>query len=284
LELSSFQLETLQSLPMEVSVVLNISPDHLDRYEDLHDYVMVKQEIYRNTRTCIVNRDDELASNQLCACAQAVGFTLQQPSDNDFGVCEYEGTSWLCKGDENLLAVDELKIKGKHNVANVLAALAMGTALNIPLRFMVEAIRKFPGLEHRMQWVTEKHGINWFNDSKATNVGAAIAAIRGLPGMHVLIAGGDGKEADFSPLAKVAAQHLRAVVLIGRDADKIEAALNGVVPVVRASDMDDAVIKAAELAQAGDNVLLSPACASFDMYSNFEHRGQVFMKAVQEHV
>ncbi|MDT8451496.1 MAG: UDP-N-acetylmuramoyl-L-alanine--D-glutamate ligase [Gammaproteobacteria bacterium] len=284
LELSSFQLDTLQSLPMEVAVVLNISPDHMDRYDDLNSYVMSKHEIYRNAKTCVVNRDDELAGNQTFACAHTVGFSLKQPGNNDFGLCEYEGVSWLCRGTERVLSVDEIKVKGAHNIANVLAALALGTVLTIPDRFMVEAIKNFSGLEHRTQWVIEKHGVNWFNDSKGTNVGASIAAIEGLPGKHVLIAGGDGKGADFSPLATVAAQHLRAVVLIGRDAEKIGAVLNGLVPVVYAADMDEAVIKAANLAQAGDNVLLSPACASFDMYRNFEHRGQVFMEAVREHV
>ena len=284
LELSSFQLDTLQSLPMEVAVVLNISPDHMDRYDDLNSYVMSKHEIYRNAKTCVVNRDDELAGNQTFACAHTVGFTLKQPDNNDFGLCEYEGVSWLCRGTERLLNVDEIKIKGAHNIANVLAALALGTALTIPDRFMIEAIKNFSGLEHRTQWVMEKHGVNWFNDSKGTNVGASIAAIEGLPGKHVLIAGGDGKGADFSPLATVAAQHLRAAVLIGRDAEKIGAVLKGLVPVVYAADMEEAVIKAANLAQEGDNVLLSPACASFDMYRNFEHRGQVFMAAVREHV
>ncbi len=284
LELSSFQLDTLQSLPMEAAVVLNISPDHMDRYDDLNNYVMSKHEIYRNAKTCVVNRDDELAGNQTFACAQTVGFTLKQPGNNDFGLCEYEGVSWLCRGTERLLSVDEIKIKGAHNIANVLAALALGTVLTIPDRFMVEAIKNFSGLEHRTQWVMEKHGVNWFNDSKGTNVGAGIAAIEGLPGKHILIAGGDGKGADFSPLATVAAQHLRAAVLIGRDAEKIGAVLNGLVPVVYAADMEDAVIVAENLAQEGDNVLLSPACASFDMYRNFEHRGQVFMAAVREHV
>ena len=284
LELSSFQLETLQNLPMEVAVVLNISPDHMDRYHNLNDYVMTKQEIYRNAKTCIVNRDDELAGNQLYSCAESIGFTLKEPLANDFGVREYEGVAWLCCGDDRLLSVDEIKIKGAHNIANVLAALAMGSVLNIPQRFMLEAIKNFSGLEHRMQWLAEKDGINWFNDSKATNVGPSVAAIEGLPGLHVLIAGGEAKDADFSPLAKIAGQHLRAAILIGRDANLVEKVLNGIVPVVRVVDMNEAVIKAAELAQVGDNVLLSPACASFDMYRNFEHRGQVFVDAVRESV
>ena len=284
LELSSFQLETMQNLPMEVAVVLNISADHMDRYHDLNDYVMTKQDIYRNAKTCVVNRDDELAGNQLCACSESVGFTLQEPLANDFGLREYDDVNWLSRGEERLLSVDEIKIKGTHNIANVLAALAMGSVLNIPQRFMLEAIKNFSGLEHRMQWLAEKDGVNWFNDSKATNVGASIAAIEGLPGMHVLIAGGEAKDANFAPLAEVAGQHLRAVILIGRDANLIEQALNDAVPIVHATDMDEAVIKASELAQAGDNVLLSPACASFDMYRDFEHRGQVFANAVREYV
>ena len=284
LELSSFQLETMQNLPMDVAVVLNISPDHMDRYKDLNDYVITKQGIYRNAKTCVVNRDDELANNQFCACADSIGFTMKEPLANDFGLREYNGVNWLCHGEDRLLSVDEIKIKGSHNIANVLAALAMGSALNIPQRFMLDAIKNFSGLEHRMQWVAEKDGVNWFNDSKATNVGACIAAIEGLPGMHVLIAGGEAKDADFTPLAQVAAQHLRAAVLIGHDANLIEQVLNGVVPIVHATDMDEAVIKASELTKLDDNVLLSPACASFDMYRNFEHRGQAFVEAVREHV
>lgn len=284
LELSSFQLETLQNLNMEASVVLNISPDHMDRYDDLNGYVMAKQEIYRNSKICVVNRDDELASSQLFMCAQSVGFTLQPPAEGDFGICDDQGARWLCHGEERLLAVDEIKIKGSHNVANVLAAWALGSVLNIPQRFMIEAIKNFSGLDHRMQWVAEKAGVNWFNDSKATNVGASIAGIEGLPGMHVLIAGGEGKDADFSPLAAVAKKHLRAAVLIGRDAKLIAAVLDGIVPIAYASDMHEAVVKAAELALAGDNVLLAPACASFDMFRNFEHRGQVFADAVREHI
>jgi len=282
LELSSFQLETLQNLPMEASVVLNISPDHLDRYDTLNDYVMAKQEIYRNSKTCVVNRDDELAGNQLCACEMSVGFTMNAPSNGDYGLREYDGVNWFCHGNDRLLSVNDVKIKGTHNVANILAALALGSVLKIPQKFMTKAIRSFSGLEHRMQWVAEKDDISWFNDSKATNVGASLAAIEGLPGRHVLIAGGEGKDADFSPLLKVAKAHLRAAILIGRDAKIIGKVLGDVVPVVYANDMDDAVIKASNLAQPGDNVLLSPACASFDMYKNFEHQGQVFIDAVQE--
>ena len=282
LELSSFQLETLASLPMQVAVVLNISPDHLDRYDDLASYALSKQVIYENAANLVVNRDDALASQNLPSNKPVVGFTLNEPGDNDFGLRCYGNESWLCRGQEKLLPAASLKIKGQHNTANALAALAMGSLLNIPLKPMLDALKNFGGLQHRTQWLAEINGVHWFNDSKATNVGASLAAIEGLPGTHVLIAGGESKQADFSPLKQVAKDRLRAVVLIGRDADIIESALDNVVPVLHAVDMDDAVKKAAELAQPGDNVLLSPACASFDMYQNFEHRGAAFIQSVQE--
>lgn len=282
LELSSFQLETLASLPMKVAVVLNISPDHLDRYDNHASYALSKQVIYENAANLVVNKDDVLASQNLPSGKQTIGFTLNEPDDNDFGLRCYGDVSWLCRGQEKLLPVASLKIKGQHNTANALAALAMGSLLDIPLKPMLDALENFCGLQHRTQWLAEINGVHWFNDSKATNVGASLAAIEGLPGMHVLIAGGESKQADFSPLKQVAKDRLRAVVLIGCDADTIEEALDNIVPVVHAVDMDDAVKKAAELAQSGDNVLLSPACASFDMFQSFEHRGAAFIQSVEE--
>jgi len=282
LELSSFQLETLTNLPMEVAVILNISPDHLDRYDDISSYALSKQVIYESAVKLVVNRDDDLASQKIPPGKQVIGFTLHEPEDGDFGVRRYDAELWLCHGQEKLLPVLALKIKGLHNVANALAALAIGSLLDLPLQPMLRALEEFAGLEHRTQWVAEINGVNWFNDSKATNVGASLAAIEGLPGTHVLIAGGESKQADFSPLKRVAKGWLRAVVLIGRDADVIEQALDNVVPVVHALDMDDAVNKAAVLAEPGDNVLLSPACASFDMFQGFEHRGEAFIQAVRE--
>jgi UDP-N-acetylmuramoylalanine--D-glutamate ligase len=282
LELSSFQLETLVSLPMEVAVVLNISPDHLDRYADLASYALSKQVIYENAKKLVVNRDDALASQNSPSHKQVIGFTLSEPDDNDFGVRCYSDEPWLCHGQEKLLSVSSLKIKGQHNVANALAALAIGSLLNVPLQPMLDALEKFGGLEHRTQWVAEINGVHWFNDSKATNIGASLAAIEGLPGRHVLIAGGESKRADFSPLKRVAKDRLRAVVLIGRDAHLIGKVLDNVVPVLYATDMNDAVRKSAELAKPGDNVLLSPACASFDMFHDFEHRGAAFIHSVQE--
>jgi len=281
LELSSFQLEALYRLPMAAAVVLNVSPDHLDRYTDVNAYAMSKQVIYENASHAVINRDDDYVSKMLNHQQNAIGFTLNKPEASDFGLCEKDGEQYLCVGDEMLISTADLKIRGQHNYANVLAALALGSSIGLPMTAMLDAVREFPGLEHRTQWVAKINGVNWFNDSKGTNVGATLAAIQGLPGKHVLIAGGQGKGADFLPLRNIARQRLRAVVLIGEDAEKIAQAIDQVVPVTFADDMDDAVHLAAGLAQSGDNVLLSPACASFDMFQGFAHRGEVFMKAVE---
>lgn len=282
LELSSFQLETMDALYIDVAVVLNISPDHLDRYDSLDSYVQSKKIIYEHAEKFVVNRDDINANKKLLARDCVIGFTLGKPEVGDYGVCDHKGERWLCYGDEMLMPEGRLKIKGQHNVANALAALAIGTAMDFPVESMLDALADFGGLDHRTQWVAEINNVQWFNDSKATNVGASVAAIEGLPGMHVLIAGGESKKADFEQLKLVAKKHLRAAVLIGCDAEIIEKSLCSEVPVVHAPDMKSAVIKAAELARSGDNVLLSPACASFDMYDNFEHRGEVFMQCVKD--
>ena len=283
LELSSFQLESLHRLPMKTAVVLNISADHMDRYADLNSYAASKQVIYDNADTAVVNRDDDVAGRLNVQQADVIGFTLGEPQPGDFGVCSNDGEDWLCRDDEQLMPVAELRIRGAHNVANALAALAMGTALRLPMAPMLHALKNFAGLPHRTQWLAQHNGVNWYNDSKGTNVGATLAAIEGLPGTHVLIAGGQSKGADFSALRTVA-KRLRAAVLIGEDADRIEQVLRGTVPVLRSQDMTEAVRVAAEQAQPGDNVLLSPACASFDMFDGFEHRGEVFMQAVREYL
>jgi len=288
LELSSFQLETLQHLPMTAAVVLNISADHLDRYSSLTAYAMSKQAIYENADVLVLNKDDELASRIGYAQGQAnddarkqVRFTLSEPEDGEFGLCGEASAISLCLGNEALVAAGELKIKGMHNLQNALAALALGYAIGLPMASMLQTLKAFTGLKHRSQFVAEINGVNWINDSKATNVGATIAALTGLPGKHVLIAGGVAKGADFSELAAVVVEHCRAVVLIGQDGPEIEKVLQGSIDTVSAKDMQAAVVAANTLAQPGDNVLLAPACASFDMFDNFEHRGDVFIQAVE---
>ncbi len=282
LELSSFQLETLHRLPMAAAVVLNVIEDHMDRYPDVNAYALSKQAIYEHAAHAVINRDDVLVSKMQTNGDRVSGFTLGVPQSGDFGVCEQDGQQYICLGDELLLKTAELKIRGRHNIANALAALALGHSIQLPMDAMLAALKNFSGLPHRTQWVAEINGINWFNDSKGTNVGATLAAIDGLPGQHVLIAGGQGKGADFSPLKAISEQRLRAAVLIGEDANSIAQALPNSVPVKYANSMQQAVELAAELAEPGDNVLLSPACASFDMFQDFEQRGDAFIAAVRE--
>jgi len=281
LELSSFQLETTYSLDAAAAVVLNISPDHMDRYHDVHDYAAAKQRIYRGTGTMVINGDDPLVAAMLEPGRKVVRFGLSVPAQGDFGLRQRDGEAYLAKGAETLLAAAELRIKGSHNIANALAALALGDALAVPMASMLDTLRRFAGLPHRTQWVTSRNGVDWYNDSKGTNVGATLAALQGMPGKVVLIAGGLGKGQDFTPLKAAVAAKARAVVLMGRDAALIERAVAGAVPVVRVKDMDEAVERAAVLAHAGDTVLLSPACASFDMFKGYDHRGEVFTAAVR---
>lgn len=286
LELSSFQLESTWSLKPAAATVLNISADHMDRYPDLTAYAATKEAIYRQADVAVVNRDDSLASAMAQAGPSRIGFTLGEPAAEDFGLLELAGESWLAQGRERLIAARELRIKGRHNLANALAALALGRAVGLPMPAMLSALRGFVGLPHRTQWVAEKRGLQWYDDSKGTNLGATIAALRGLHAERggsrtLLIAGGDCKGADFTELAPVAAQTARAVILIGRDAPLLEAALQGSCRLVRAATLEDAVAKAAELGQTGDRVLLSPACASFDMFRDFEARGEAFVRAVE---
>ncbi|MEW8026953.1 MAG: UDP-N-acetylmuramoyl-L-alanine--D-glutamate ligase [Candidatus Thiodiazotropha sp.] len=286
LELSSFQLESTRSLKPQAAVVLNISADHMDRYRDLAEYAATKASLYSGSEIMVINRDDPLVAAMAVADAATVGFTLEAPTGDDFGLHELDGVKWLSEGHTPLMPVTELRIPGRHNIANALAALALGSAVGLPQNDMLAALRSFSGLPHRTQWICDKRGVRWYNDSKGTNVGAAIAALQGLhtdsdDSRSVLIAGGDCKDADFSPLAPVAEKTARAVILIGRDASELESALAGRVRLEHAASLEEAVGLAAELAQPGDRVLLSPACASFDMFRNFEARGEAFIQAVE---
>jgi UDP-N-acetylmuramoylalanine--D-glutamate ligase len=282
LELSSFQLETLQSLQPQASVVLNISDDHLDRYHNLQDYAAAKQAIYRHAALQVVNLDDPVAAALADAQQPIAGFTASAPAANEYGLLEVAGETWLARGEVRLMPASGVQMAGRHNLVNALAALALGEAAGLPLTAMVETLGEFQGLPHRMQYLTEHNGVRWFNDSKGTNVGATLAAIEGVAGQVVLIAGGDGKGADFSPLAAALQRKGHGAVLIGKDAPLLEAVLQDAVPVRHADDMLQAVQLAAGMAQSGDCVLLSPACASTDMYRNFAARGEAFMQAVRE--
>jgi UDP-N-acetylmuramoylalanine--D-glutamate ligase len=284
LELSSFQLETVSSLRPQAAAVLNVSADHMDRYTDLQAYAATKQSIFRQAGVQVFNLDDALVSSLVDRARPCTGFTSSVPDDGNYGLMTIEGQTWLACGSRPIMPASAISMAGQHNLVNALAALAMGDAAGIPLASMIDTLAEFQGLPHRMQYVGAGNEVRWFNDSKGTNVGATLAAIEGIDTPLVLIAGGDGKGADFTPLA-VALQHKgRAAVLIGKDAGLLETLLQGFVPVRRAADMSEAVRLAAGLAQPGDSVLLSPACASTDMFRNFEQRGDVYMQAVQEYL
>ena len=282
LELSSFQLETVHSLQPRAAVVLNISPDHMDRYQDLQAYATAKQAVFTQAALQVFNLDDPLVESLVNKARPHAGFTRQLPGACDYGLIEINGATWLARGESRIMPASGIRMAGQHNLSNALAALALGEAVGISLDKMINALGEFQGLPHRMQFVTSKGGVHWFNDSKGTNVGATLAAIEGVSGKLVLIAGGDGKGADFTPLVEAMRGKGRAAVLIGKDAALLETLLQGVVPVRHADDMSQAVMFAAEISQPGDSVLLSPACASTDMYRNFEARGEAYMQAVRE--
>ncbi len=280
LELSSFQLERTTELKPEVATVLNISPDHLDRYSSLADYAAQKARIFHHCRHMVLNMDDPLVSAMSIDSQHPIGFSLTDNSDYQLSLVD--GESWLVNGERPLLAVKQLRMVGRHNIANALAALAIGDAVALPLSAMQQVLRTFSGLDHRMQWIAEINGIDWINDSKATNVGACQAALEGLDNPAILIAGGDGKGGDFTELRAVFQQKVRTAVLIGRDADRLEQALHGTAPMFKANSMQDAVRLAHAAANPGDTVLLSPACASLDQYRNYQQRGDCFAAAVRE--
>jgi UDP-N-acetylmuramoylalanine--D-glutamate ligase len=280
LELSSFQLEITDSLPCVAATVLNLSPDHMDRYAGMKEYAAAKARIFRHCRTAVLNREDSWVRDMAAGAKQRVSFGLDAPKAGDYGVLGNGDDEWLAKGDEKLMPASVMRLKGRHNIANALAALALGEAAGLPMQAMLAATEAFRGLAHRMEFVGRIRDVSWYDDSKGTNVGATLAAVQGVTQPLVLIAGGDGKGQDFAPLA-AALKAARGVVLLGKDAQSIEDAIAGRVPVKRVRDMEAAVQAAAELARPGDVVLLSPACSSLDMFENFEHRGRVFAAAVR---
>jgi len=290
LELSSFQLETTHTLELTAATVLNVTADHMDRYATLEEYAAAKARIYARCRTAVINLDDPLvAAMRTPAGVQGAGrstltFSLRAAIGADYALADRgaQGGWWLMRRGEPLLPLAELRIPGLHNAANALAALALGEALALPLPAMLAELREFPGLEHRTQWVAEVGGVRYVNDSKGTNVGATLAAVSGMPGTLVIIAGGDGKGQDFGPLATAFRGKVRHVVLIGRDAPAIAAVLEGVCPLSHAATLEAAVRSAARAARPGDTVLLSPACASLDMFRDYTQRGRVFEQAVRE--
>jgi|HigsolmetaAR204D_1030405.scaffolds.fasta_scaffold00149_36 UDP-N-acetylmuramoylalanine--D-glutamate ligase len=281
LELSSFQLETTYSLEAHAATVLNVTSDHMDRYVSMQEYADAKARIFAGATAAIVNLDDPYVRAMSTQAARRIGFALDERDGADYYVARAGDDVTLMSRGERLIGMSELKIAGLHNALNALAALAMCEALEVSRAACIEALKTFEGLPHRSQWVADIAGVRYIDDSKGTNVGATLAAVAGLPGSLVLIAGGQGKGQDFRPLADAFRGKVRHVVLLGQDARLIAAAIEGVSTYEFATDMRDAVTRAASAARAGEIVLLSPACASLDMFRDYAHRGDVFAAEVR---
>ena len=279
LELSSFQLETTRTLNADAATVLNVCEDHLDRYTGMDDYAAAKARVFEGCAAMVLNRDEERSFAWPQSGRQVLSFGLDAPSQaTDYGL----DAGWIVRGSEKLVALKALKLVGLHNAANAMAALALCETVGIAPRRLLPALAEFSGLAHRVEFVAEINAVAYYDDSKGTNVGATLAAVRGMGRKVAIILGGEGKEQDFSPLKAALATHARAVALIGRDAGLIAAAIEGCgVPTRHHADLDAAVRWCAAQTQAGDAVLLSPACASFDMFRNYGHRAQVFIDAVR---
>ncbi len=282
LELSSFQLERLNAGRFSIAANLNVTPDHLDRYADLESYAASKQRIFDGCDVAVYNRADPLTTPKF-AVDLLVSVGLDAPSRDGWGIVEYGGDRYLASFGERYLDVESLGIRGKHNEFNALAAMALAKAAGGDPAAWLQTLRAFKGLDHRSQTVAVIDGVTYVNDSKATNLGACMAALEGLGDARrhiVLIAGGDAKNADLSPLREPVSKYVRHVVTLGKDAAAVEAAVAGVVPVHRVATLPEAVRTCRSLARSGDLVLLSPACASLDMFRNFEARGREFAAAV----
>jgi len=282
LELSSFQLETTYSLNAHASVVLNVSPDHMDRYSSLKDYVNTKKRIYSGQGLMVLNKDEEYIHSIIDSKRDTIYFSLGAPEGENFGLINHNNEVWLSQGNEKIINKNQLKIKGEHNISNALAAMALAGAVNVPTNIMADVLKNFTGLEHRCQLVREIDNVSWYNDSKATNVGACIAAITGLCelGNIILIAGGDSKGADLSGLNPIVKKYIKRVFLFGIDANKLADVMGSDVDKEFVNNMNEAVKGASKIADSDDIVLLAPACSSLDMYKNYQQRGDAFISAI----
>lgn len=281
LELSSFQLESSHWLEPIAATVLNISPDHMDRYPDLDVYAGAKARIFQGQGLMVLNRDDAMVARMARADRPTAWFSLLD-SQADYTLGSVEKVEWLMSQGEPVIPRDEVKLQGRHNLANALAAMALADAAGLSRSAQRSVLNRFTGLDHRMQWVGEFNQVDWINDSKATNVGACMAALAGLDKPVVLIAGGDGKGADFNILRPVVQDKVKALILMGKDASLMEAALGDLVSTVPVENMRQAVESAHRLARPGDVVLLAPACASLDQYKDYQHRGRMFADEVRK--
>jgi UDP-N-acetylmuramoylalanine--D-glutamate ligase len=281
LELSSYQLETTQSLKLAAATVLNVTADHLDRYDDVNAYANAKARIFQHAEVVIINSDDEFVRAMASPKQRVIDFGLQPARDALYSIKESGADVELTRHGVPLIAMSKLKVGGLHNAANALASLAIAEALGLDRGACVDALRDFAGLPHRSQRIAEVNGVIYIDDSKGTNVGATLAAVAGMSGPLIVIAGGQGKGQDFAPLAGAFRNKVRHAVLIGQDAKQVAAALTNVCPCELANSMESAVAFAARAAKRGDTVLLSPACASLDMFRDYAQRGDAFAAAVR---
>ncbi|MDN5848411.1 MAG: UDP-N-acetylmuramoyl-L-alanine--D-glutamate ligase [Nitrococcus sp.] len=282
LELSSFQLESVYSLNARAATILNIAADHLDRYPSVCAYLEAKTTIFRGNGSMILNADHPMISALANPERDTLYFTLDTATDeHTFGIDRVQGEPWFCRGRSPLAPTATFHPLGRHNQANALAALALGSAAGLPLQALLQGLQRVRGLPHRMQPVIEHNEVLWINDSKGTNVGATLAAMAGLERPLILILGGQGKGQDFGALQAAVRERARAAIVLGEDAERLARAIDGACPVEKAVDLSAAVKSAARLARPGDIVLLSPACASFDMFSDYAERGEVFRMAVK---
>jgi UDP-N-acetylmuramoylalanine--D-glutamate ligase len=282
LELSSFQLERTRPVPAHAAVLLNVSSDHLDRHRGIGEYARAKARIYAACRHAVVNRDEPGLAQWVPEGTPTTSFGLGTPGPEEFGIRIASGVEQFACGEALLGNVRDLQLAGRHNISNALAALALGSALGAEPRGMVQGLKRFPGLPHRMQTVAQKNGVTWIDDSKATNVAAALASISGVGDPLILIAGGDGKGAEFGPLAAALAGRSSFAILLGKDRARLAEALRDACQVQLVSDMYEAVAAASTRARAGHTVLLAPACSSLDMFHGFEQRGEIFAAAIEE--
>ncbi len=281
LELSSFQLHRTKSLEPRVAALLNVTADHLDWHASAADYVEAKRRIFDRAQAAVVNRDDPVVMARVPAGLPVISFGLGVPGSDEYGVVTRSDGTYLARGERTLIDTKELALVGQHNQANALAALAIAELLGLDVGAVASVLREFQGLPHRMQLIAQIEGVDYINDSKATNVAASIASVRSLPGGVVLLAGGQGKGGDFSLLARETAERLSAAVVFGEDARALESAFDGKVPVSRVNDLRAALTRATQVAAAGETVLLAPACASFDQFPNYAKRGDVFASLVK---
>ena len=280
LELSSYQLESTYSLALETAAILNISEDHMDRYGSMEEYAKAKYRIFNHAKNIILNREDDYLKSQINESSLTFGTHLDE---KNYGIKKNGNQYFIAKGRAEIISLEDIKLKGEHNILNVMAALALCEPFNISKDVIKKVLSQFNAPPHRVEYVSSISGIDFYNDSKGTNVGATIAAIQSMSKPILLIAGGDGKSQNFQPLIGPSRDKVKNISLIGKDAKIIQEVFNGgAIPTSIEKNLESAIIKSFELAKAGDVVLLSPACASTDMFKNYVHRGEVFKDCVSK--